>query len=142
MCQDVLGSLHFVCRVIDWADRLTNPAHSLQGVDVLNPAFDYVPPELVSLFITNARGLQPSYVYRYAALVPLCLSAVSKSDAAAVLFSLFQRQHLVRVLLSRRLQLVEHAMLATTKGRGLCCVVVVCLSCEAPTSSISSSVRH
>lgn len=34
------------------------------GVDVVNPAFDYVPPELVSLFITNARGLQPSYVYR------------------------------------------------------------------------------
>jgi translation initiation factor eIF-2B subunit beta len=35
-----------------------------QGVDVLNPAFDYVPPELVTLFITNSRGLQPSYVYR------------------------------------------------------------------------------
>ncbi len=33
-------------------------------MDVVNPAFDYVPPELVSLFITNARGLQPSYVYR------------------------------------------------------------------------------
>eukprot|EP00941_MAST-03F_sp_MAST-3F-sp1_P001245 g1245.t1 len=33
-------------------------------LDVAHPAFDYVPPDLVSLFITNQQGAQPSYVYR------------------------------------------------------------------------------
>ena len=38
---------------------------ALQGVDVPNPAFDYVPPELVSLLITNeGKGHHPSYIYR------------------------------------------------------------------------------
>ena len=36
----------------------------LQGVHVPNPAFDYVPPELVSLLITNIGGNHPSYIYR------------------------------------------------------------------------------
>ena len=40
------------------------PCTCLQDVEVLNPAFDYVPPELVALFITELSGLQPSYVYR------------------------------------------------------------------------------
>ncbi|KAF3790317.1 Translation initiation factor eIF-2B subunit beta [Nymphaea thermarum] len=31
---------------------------------VVNPAFDYVPPQLVSLFITDAGGHNPSYMYR------------------------------------------------------------------------------
>lgn len=31
---------------------------------VVNPAFDYVPPELVSLFITDIGGHGPSYMYR------------------------------------------------------------------------------
>ncbi|XP_055620009.1 translation initiation factor eIF-2B subunit beta [Toxorhynchites rutilus septentrionalis] len=29
-----------------------------------NPVFDYVPPELVTLFITNSGGNAPSYIYR------------------------------------------------------------------------------
>ncbi|XP_062539618.1 translation initiation factor eIF-2B subunit beta [Armigeres subalbatus] len=29
-----------------------------------NPTFDYVPPELVTLFITNTGGNAPSYIYR------------------------------------------------------------------------------
>ena len=33
-------------------------------VEVLNPAFDYIPPELVELLITDVQGAQPSYVYR------------------------------------------------------------------------------
>jgi len=33
-------------------------------VRVLNPSSDYIPPELVSLFITNAGGHNPSYIYR------------------------------------------------------------------------------
>ncbi|KAL6056085.1 GCD complex subunit gcd7 [Balamuthia mandrillaris] len=36
----------------------------IEHVDVENPAFDYVPPELVSLFITNIGGHNPSYIYR------------------------------------------------------------------------------
>jgi translation initiation factor 2B subunit (eIF-2B alpha/beta/delta family) len=32
--------------------------------EVLNPAYDYIPPELVSLLITNNGPAVPSYVYR------------------------------------------------------------------------------
>ena len=35
-----------------------------ENIQVLAPASDYVPPDLVSLFITNNGGHQPSYVYR------------------------------------------------------------------------------
>ena len=34
------------------------------GLEVLNPLTSYVPPELVSLFITNQEGYVPSYIYR------------------------------------------------------------------------------
>jgi len=34
------------------------------NVHVYNPAFDYIPPELVTLFITNNGGHSPSYIYR------------------------------------------------------------------------------
>ncbi|KAK9829272.1 hypothetical protein WJX72_004902 [[Myrmecia] bisecta] len=33
-------------------------------VHIPNPAFDYVPPELISLFVTDTGGYVPSYVYR------------------------------------------------------------------------------
>uniref|UniRef100_A0A8D8LD00 Translation initiation factor eIF2B subunit beta n=1 Tax=Cacopsylla melanoneura TaxID=428564 RepID=A0A8D8LD00_9HEMI len=33
-------------------------------VQVFNPEFDYVPPELVGLFISNTGGHPPSYIYR------------------------------------------------------------------------------
>ena len=33
-------------------------------VDVANPAFDYIPPGLVDLYITNTGAHQPSYIYR------------------------------------------------------------------------------
>ncbi|KAJ6771406.1 hypothetical protein OIU74_017782 [Salix koriyanagi] len=33
-------------------------------LNVVNPAFDYVPPELVSLFITDIGGYNPSFVHR------------------------------------------------------------------------------
>lgn len=33
-------------------------------VQVYNPVFDYVPPDLVTLFISNIGGNAPSYVYR------------------------------------------------------------------------------
>jgi hypothetical protein len=34
------------------------------NVEVSNPYFDYVPPHLVSLFVTDTGGYTPSYVYR------------------------------------------------------------------------------
>ncbi|MCJ1313315.1 GCD complex subunit gcd7 [Agyrium rufum] len=35
-----------------------------ERVDVLNPMFDYVPAELVDLYVTNLGGHAPSYLYR------------------------------------------------------------------------------
>ncbi|XP_076241316.1 eukaryotic translation initiation factor 2B subunit beta [Calliopsis andreniformis] len=39
-------------------------ASLLERIHAYNPVFDYVPPELVTLFITNTGGNAPSYVYR------------------------------------------------------------------------------
>jgi translation initiation factor eIF-2B subunit beta len=33
-------------------------------LEVHNPAYDYIPPNLVSLFVTDTGGYTPSYVYR------------------------------------------------------------------------------
>ncbi len=32
--------------------------------DVINPAYDYIPPELISLFVTDIGACTPSYIYR------------------------------------------------------------------------------
>jgi len=39
-------------------------AGSMADVTVINPAWDYIPPELVSLYITNQGGHNPTYIYR------------------------------------------------------------------------------
>lgn len=36
----------------------------LSKVNVHSPVFDYVPPELITLFISNIGGNAPSYIYR------------------------------------------------------------------------------
>nr|CAI5845737.1 unnamed protein product [Callosobruchus analis] len=36
----------------------------LSQIEVYNPVYDYVPPELVTLFISHQGGNSPSYVYR------------------------------------------------------------------------------
>lgn len=41
------------------ADLSTGPL-----VHVPSPTFDYVPPHLISLFVTDMGGYTPSYVYR------------------------------------------------------------------------------
>ena len=41
----------------------------LEGVHTPNPAYDYVPPELVSLLITNQGAHLPAYIYRLLAEV-------------------------------------------------------------------------
>ena len=33
-------------------------------VDLISPVHDYISPDLVSLFVTNIGGFEPSYVYR------------------------------------------------------------------------------
>lgn len=33
-------------------------------VHVSNPEYDYIPPELVTIFVTDTGGYTPSYVYR------------------------------------------------------------------------------
>ena len=35
-----------------------------ENIEVFVPAYDYVPPELVSLYITNMGGQTPKYIYR------------------------------------------------------------------------------
>jgi len=39
-------------------------ADTLEHVHVTNPAYDYIPPELISLYVTNFGGHNPSYIYR------------------------------------------------------------------------------
>lgn len=34
------------------------------GVEVHNPMYDYIPPHLISLFVTDTGGYTPAYVYR------------------------------------------------------------------------------
>jgi translation initiation factor eIF-2B subunit beta len=43
--------------------NLTLDSKGKQNVDVVIPQFDYVPPELVSLFVTNLGGQTPNYIY-------------------------------------------------------------------------------
>ncbi|KAJ3423390.1 translation initiation factor eif-2b subunit beta [Anaeramoeba flamelloides] len=35
-----------------------------ENAQIINPQHDYVPPELITLFINNDNGHQPSYIYR------------------------------------------------------------------------------
>eukprot|EP01125_Pyxidicula_operculata_P003886 TRINITY_DN1542_c0_g1_i2.p2 TRINITY_DN1542_c0_g1~~TRINITY_DN1542_c0_g1_i2.p2 ORF type:complete len:185 (+),score=24.40 TRINITY_DN1542_c0_g1_i2:701-1255(+) len=37
---------------------------NISNVTVLNPSWDYIPPELVSLYITNVGAHNPTYLYR------------------------------------------------------------------------------
>jgi translation initiation factor eIF-2B subunit beta len=35
-----------------------------ENLEAIVPAFDYVPPEYISLYITNQGGFTPTYIYR------------------------------------------------------------------------------
>jgi len=48
--------------VADGMSSGTESADSLLHVD--NPQYDYIPPELVTIFVTDTGGYTPSYVYR------------------------------------------------------------------------------
>jgi hypothetical protein len=45
-------------------DRISRILLVIISADVLNPRFDYCPPELIDLSITNFGAHSPSYVYR------------------------------------------------------------------------------
>lgn len=57
--QDAFNDLKSPSALLEYSEVAAMP-----HVDVLNPAYDYVPPELVDLYITNTGGHQTSYVYR------------------------------------------------------------------------------
>ncbi|CAN0268106.1 unnamed protein product, partial [Ectocarpus fasciculatus] len=57
--QDTFNCLLSPAAVMSYKDK-----DSMKNVEVLNPAYDYIPPNLVDLYITNMGGLQPSYIYR------------------------------------------------------------------------------
>eukprot|EP00195_Chlamydomonas_chlamydogama_P013700 CAMPEP_0202895266 /NCGR_PEP_ID=MMETSP1392-20130828/4501_1 /ASSEMBLY_ACC=CAM_ASM_000868 /TAXON_ID=225041 /ORGANISM="Chlamydomonas chlamydogama, Strain SAG 11-48b" /LENGTH=487 /DNA_ID=CAMNT_0049580215 /DNA_START=51 /DNA_END=1514 /DNA_ORIENTATION=- len=46
------------------ASQATALGHPCGSVHVPNPMYDYVPPNLISLFVTDMGGYTPSYVYR------------------------------------------------------------------------------
>merc|ERR1712137_143740 len=60
----------------DFINDMSSPGHIVsftdvdsieidsREVDVLNPVLDYIPPELVSLYLTNYGVHNPSYIYR------------------------------------------------------------------------------
>jgi len=48
----------------DTAGEADAHPHGSAIVDIQNPGFDYVEPGLISLFITNIGGHNPSYIYR------------------------------------------------------------------------------
>ncbi len=37
---------------------------ALENIEVCVPSYDYVPPELISLYITDQDAQTPSYIYR------------------------------------------------------------------------------
>ncbi|KAJ1451818.1 hypothetical protein M885DRAFT_487284 [Pelagophyceae sp. CCMP2097] len=42
----------------------TRDASTFSQLDVANPAYDNIPPDLVDLYVTNTGAHQPSYIYR------------------------------------------------------------------------------
>lgn len=57
--QDTFNNFISPENVLSYAHR-----DLIDKVQVFNPEYDYVPPELVSLFISNTGGHPPSYIYR------------------------------------------------------------------------------
>ncbi len=44
--------------------RQDDSSSDAASVEVVNPAYEYIRPELISLFVTDTGGYTPSYVYR------------------------------------------------------------------------------
>jgi translation initiation factor eIF-2B subunit beta len=59
--QDTLNDLISPSSVIDYS-LMGDPV--LSEVEFVNPVHDYIPPQLIDLYVTNIGGFQPSYIYR------------------------------------------------------------------------------
>eukprot|EP00956_Cyclotella_meneghiniana_P014484 scaffold21659_cov75-Cyclotella_meneghiniana.AAC.1 len=59
--QDTLNDLISPSSVMDYS-LLGDPV--LSEVELVNPVHDYIPPQLIDLYVTNIGGFQPSYIYR------------------------------------------------------------------------------
>jgi len=44
--------------------RNARGGENFEDVEVVNAVHDYIPPELISLYVTNVGAFQPSYIYR------------------------------------------------------------------------------
>ncbi|KAF8334232.1 uncharacterized protein EI90DRAFT_2915836 [Cantharellus anzutake] len=75
-----LWNLHYQYASVDLGDpeqvlNLSELEYNIreENVDILNPWFDYVKPELIDVLITNYGDHPPAYVYRYISWNPLSL---------------------------------------------------------------------
>ncbi|EED91107.1 predicted protein [Thalassiosira pseudonana CCMP1335] len=59
--QDTLNDLISPSSVVD-GSLMSDPV--LSEVEFVNPVHDYIPPQLIDLYVTNIGGFQPSYIYR------------------------------------------------------------------------------
>jgi len=59
--QDTLNDLISPSAVVDYS-LMGDPV--LSEVEFVNPVHDYIPPQLIDLYVTNIGGYQPSYIYR------------------------------------------------------------------------------
>ncbi|KAK7323316.1 hypothetical protein VNO77_26784 [Canavalia gladiata] len=64
--QVLLNELRSPSELLDFGEfsDCMDYASGAGSLHVVNPTFDYVPPNLVSLFITDTGGHNPSYMYR------------------------------------------------------------------------------
>lgn len=60
--QDAFNDLNSPAAILEFEEA--DISGKGNPIAVQNPAYDYIPPELVSLFVTNFGGHNPSYIYR------------------------------------------------------------------------------
>ena len=60
--QDTLNDLRSPDTVVDYT-KMGDPRWA-QDVEYINPVHDYIRPDLISLYVTNAGSFQPSFIYR------------------------------------------------------------------------------
>ncbi|KAL7299850.1 hypothetical protein TKK_0007184 [Trichogramma kaykai] len=67
MEKDAFEANNYFHKVMAPTQGIVNPddASLADRCTIINPVFDYVPPELVTLFISDRGGNAPSYFYRY-----------------------------------------------------------------------------
>uniref|UniRef100_A0A7S0CFJ0 Translation initiation factor eIF2B subunit beta n=1 Tax=Proboscia inermis TaxID=420281 RepID=A0A7S0CFJ0_9STRA len=49
--------------VMDYTS-INSGGSALENVEFINPVHDYIPPQLIDLYVTNIGAFQPSYIYR------------------------------------------------------------------------------